>query len=135
MSKSERALGKTVDELAAAYIHCAADTTDQFHLVGAALAGSEVKAAVFQELLDNFVRMFVSIRRPFSELASRIRTAVYRARRAGEAISAALVCGKGTEAEAARVRRADLRRDACFAHRQSLLSAFGVARRSLRDDR
>lgn len=39
---------RAVEALAAAYIQCAADTTGEFHAVGAALAGSEEKAAVLR---------------------------------------------------------------------------------------
>lgn len=100
MTTTERTVEDTVTELAAAYIHCAADKTDEFHAVGAALAGSEEKAAVFQELLENSVRMFVAVLQPHSSLA-----AVDLERRciglvgAGEALSAALVRGKGREPE------------------------------------
>ena len=104
MTTGERSFGDTVRELAAAYIHCAADMTDEFHAVGAALAGSEDKAAVFQELLDNSVSMFVAVLEPHSTL-SRADLA-YRCIGlvgAGEALSAALVRGNGSEAEAIKV--------------------------------
>src|SRR5690606_6675939 len=51
---------ETVDLLASAYLKCAADMTDEFHAVGAALAGSDEKATVYQELLDQSVAMFVA---------------------------------------------------------------------------
>jgi len=102
MSTGERSLDETVEALAAAYITCAADTTDEFHAVGAALAGSEEKAAVFQELLENCVQMFVSVLKPYSasspaELERRCIGLVS----AGEALSAALVRGRCSAAEAA----------------------------------
>ena len=59
---------KAIDELAYAYIDCAADTSGDFHAVGAALAGSEEKAEVFQELLENAVQMFVTVLAPHTEL-------------------------------------------------------------------
>lgn len=81
----------TVRLLAEAYIDCAADMTSEFHAIGSALGGSAQKAAVFQELLDNCVQMFVDVLRPFStmddtDLARRCMGLVG----AGEALSAAV---------------------------------------------
>ena len=91
----------TVNALAAAYIQCAADTTGEFHAVGAALAGSEEKAAVFQELLDNCVRMFVSVLKPHSEASgAELERQCVGLVGAGEAFAAAVVRGKCTEAQA-----------------------------------
>lgn len=69
MAGRDRNSGETVDLLASAYIRCAADIDGEFHAVGGALAGSEEKAAVFQELLANSVAMFVSVLAPHSRLA------------------------------------------------------------------
>ncbi|WP_338664367.1 TetR/AcrR family transcriptional regulator [Pararoseomonas sp. SCSIO 73927] len=103
MAVGERSLGECVRLLADAYIHCAADRTDEFHAVGAALAGSEEKAAVFQELLDNCVRMFVSVLSPHSTLPpAELERRCIGLVGAGEALSAALVRGSLTEAEAVR---------------------------------
>ena len=91
----------TVEALAAAYIRCAADTTGEFHAVGAALAGSEEKAAVLQELLDNCVRMFVSVLRPHSTLSpAELERRCVGLVGAGEALSVAMVRGNCGEAEA-----------------------------------
>lgn len=104
MTTGERSLEECVGVLAAAYIHCAADKTDEFHAVGAALAGSEEKAAVFQELLDNCVRMFVSVLTPHNTLpAAELERRCIGLVGAGEALSAALVRGQCSEAEAAQV--------------------------------
>jgi AcrR family transcriptional regulator len=64
MARSERSLDETIDLPVAAYIDCAADTNGELYAVGAALAGSEEKAVVFQELLDNSVQMFTSVLQP-----------------------------------------------------------------------
>jgi len=102
MSTGERSLDETVEALAAAYITCAADTTDEFHAVGAALAGSEEKAAVFQELLENCVQMFVSVLKPYSPSSSaELERRCIGLVSAGEALSAALVRGRCSAAEAA----------------------------------
>jgi AcrR family transcriptional regulator len=103
MATGAHSRDETVGILAAAYIDCAADTTGEFQAVGAALAGSEEKAAVFQQLLDNSVQMFVSVLTPHStsspiELERRCVGLVG----AGEALSGALLRGKCSEAEAAK---------------------------------
>jgi AcrR family transcriptional regulator len=101
MSSGERSLGETVGTLAAAYIRCAGDTTDEFHAVGAALAGSEEKAAVLQELLDNSVRMFVSVLSPHSALPpAELERRCVGLVGAGEALAARIVRGRCSEAEA-----------------------------------
>ncbi|WP_043837298.1 TetR/AcrR family transcriptional regulator [Muricoccus aerilatus] len=102
MATGERSPEECIQVLAAAYIHCAADKTDEFHAVGAALAGSEEKAAVFQELLDNSVQMFVSVLRPYSTLpAAELERRCIGLVGAGEALSAELARGRSNEAEAA----------------------------------
>jgi AcrR family transcriptional regulator len=88
--------------LASAYIHCAADTSGEWYAVGAALAGSEEMDAVYQGLIDGYVQLFASVLQPFTDLSP-----VDLARRcigligAGEALSAAMVRGDHSEAEAA----------------------------------
>ncbi len=102
MVTGKRTLGETVRDLAAAYIDCAADTADEFTAVGAALAGSEEKAAVFQELLDNAVRMFVSVLKPHSPLSpAELERRCVGLVGAGEALSAAILRGGCSQAEAA----------------------------------
>jgi AcrR family transcriptional regulator len=104
MATGERGFEETVDLLATAYIHCAADMTDEFHAVGAALAGSEEKASVFQELLDHSVAMFVSVLMPHqSSSAAELEKRCVGLVGAGEALSAALVRGKLDESEAIQV--------------------------------
>lgn len=94
---------ETIEVLAAAYIRCASDTEGEFHAVGAALAGSEEKAQVFQELLDNSVQMFLAVlephcRIPRLELEHRCLGLVG----AGESLSAANVRGSVSESDAIR---------------------------------
>lgn len=92
MEAGKRSFEETVRLLAAAYIRCAADMTDEFHIVGAALAGSDEKAAVFQELLDQSVGMFVSILKPFDALPEKeLERRCIGLVGAGEALSAAIV--------------------------------------------
>lgn len=101
MSIATRSLQETVQMLASAYVHCAADKTDEFHAVGAALAGSEEKVAVFQELLDNCVAMFVSVLRPHVNMSSQsLKQSCIGLVGAGEALSVALTRGRMNETEA-----------------------------------
>ena len=104
MATGERSREETVRILAAAYIDCAADTSGEFHAVGAALAGSEEKAAVFQQLLDNSVQMFVSVLTPHCSLPpAELQRRCVGLVGAGEALSGVLVrglCGKVEAAEA-----------------------------------
>ena len=101
LTNGGRSLEATAEALAAAYVHCSADTSGEWHAVGAALAGSEEKGAVYQELLDNSARLFATVLQPHSalppaELGRRCVGLVG----AGEALAAAMVRGGGGEAEA-----------------------------------
>lgn len=101
MAATPRSPQETVQLLARAYIHCAADKTDEFHAVGAALAGSEEKAAVFQELLDNCVAMFVSVLTPHVQMSPRsLQQCCIGLVGAGEALSAAFSRGHLNQEEA-----------------------------------
>lgn len=100
---SEGAHGReeTVRALAAAYVACAADTTHEFHMIGAALAGSEEKATVFQELLDECVAMFVTVLAPHSALPTdELERRCVGLVGAGEALAAALIRGRCSERQA-----------------------------------
>lgn len=94
MATASRSLEETALILADAYISCAANHTDEFHAVGAALAGSEEKSVVFQELLDNCVQMFVTVLKPHaasSMSASILEICCVGLVGAGEALSIALI--------------------------------------------
>ncbi|MGL6161334.1 TetR/AcrR family transcriptional regulator [Microbulbifer sp.] len=99
----ERSLEETIEALASAYIHCYADTSGEWHAIGAALTGSEEKEAVYQELLDGYVQLFAAVLEPYVNLPQ-----VDLERRcvgligAGEALSAAMVRGNCSEADAAK---------------------------------
>lgn len=99
MSSTTRSQEETARVLASAYIQCAADHTDEFHAVGAALAGGDEKAA-FQELLDNCVQMFVAVLEPHTNLpAAELERCCIGLVGAGEALSGALVRGRHGEVE------------------------------------
>lgn len=101
MAGGKRTRAQTVDALAGAYILCAGNVTDEFHAVGAALAGSEEKSEVFQELLGNCVRMFIAVLAPHTTLdAGDLERRCIALVGAGEALATAMVQGRCTEAEA-----------------------------------
>ncbi|MCD4662171.1 MULTISPECIES: TetR/AcrR family transcriptional regulator [unclassified Agrobacterium] len=92
MAAGARSLEETIRLLAEAYIRCAADITDEFHTIGAALTGSEEKAVVFKELLDNSVQMFTAVLMPFDILpAEELEKRCIGFVGAGEALSSAVV--------------------------------------------
>lgn len=87
--------------LAATYLQCASDMNGEWHAVGAALAGSAEKDAVLRDLLDGYVQLFANALTPYTrasatQLACRCEGIIG----AGEALSAAMVRGRCTEAEA-----------------------------------
>jgi AcrR family transcriptional regulator len=95
-------LEETAQVLATAYIHCSADTSGEWHAVAAALAGSEEKDAVLQELLDNYVQLFAAVLQPHCALSpSDLERRCVGLVGAGEALSAAMVRGQCSESEAA----------------------------------
>lgn len=101
MATAPRNREETVACLANAYIRCAADLTGEFHIVGAALAGSPEKAEVYDELLGHSVAMFVSVLRPISDLPENVATRLCTGLvGAGEALSAAIVRGRIAEGDA-----------------------------------
>ena len=101
MAGNAYGLEETAKILANAYIQCAADSTDEFHAVGAALAGSDEKAVVFQELLDNCVQMFIAVLKPHAAgSAAELERCCTGLVGAGEALSAATVRGRHSLEEA-----------------------------------
>lgn len=101
LATDERSFAETAEVLASTYIHCYADTSGEWHAVGAALAGSEEKEAVYQELLDGYVQLFATLLKPHSTLpASVLEQRCIGLIGAGEALSAAMVRGNCSEAEA-----------------------------------
>lgn len=101
MSGSPKTAQETAEVLASTYILCAADTKGEFHVIGAALAGSEEKARVFQELLDNCVAMFVSVLTPHVDMSpTSLQHLCVGLVGAGEALSVAILRGKMQHAEA-----------------------------------
>lgn len=95
------ATAEAIEELATAYIGCATDTSGDFHAVGAALAGSDEKADVLQELLDQAVDMFVTVLAAHSNLdPSELERRSIGLIGAGEALSTAVLRGGLSKADA-----------------------------------
>lgn len=87
--------------LAATYLQCASDTNGEWHAVGAALAGSAEKDAVLRDLLDGYVQLFAGALAPYARVsATQLACRCEGIIGAGEALSAAMVRGRCTEAEA-----------------------------------
>ncbi|MEQ5838993.1 TetR/AcrR family transcriptional regulator [Paraburkholderia acidicola] len=95
-------LKETADVLASAYIHCSADTSGEWHAVGAALTGSGEMGAVYQELIDGYVQLFVSALRPHSGLTpDALQQRCVGLVGAGEALSVMMIGGHCSEKDAA----------------------------------
>jgi AcrR family transcriptional regulator len=102
LSGGDRNLDEVVEVLARAYVHCSVDTGGEWHAIGAALAGSEEMAAVHQELIDGYVRLFASVLTPYTALtATDLEHRCIGFVGAGEALSTAMVRGHCTEEAAA----------------------------------
>lgn len=100
MSVGHRDVNETVEVLANVHIKCASETDGEFQAVGAALAGSAEKAAVFEELLDNCVQMFMSVLSPYTSLErAELERRCIGLVGAAEALAGAILRGSCTEAE------------------------------------
>lgn len=98
-----RSLADAAQIIAAAYVHCSAETSGEWHAVAAAVAGSPEKDAVYQELLDNYVTLFATALKPHAALrATEMKRRCIGLVGAGEALTAAMVRGDCSEAEAAK---------------------------------
>lgn len=104
MAQGSRPAKETIAALAETYLACGTDQGDEFHAVGAALAGSEDKASVYQELVDKVVEMFVAVLRPYSNLpAQSLVLASMALIAAGDALTTAITRGNCSAAEATEV--------------------------------
>ncbi|MFC0241490.1 TetR/AcrR family transcriptional regulator [Rhodopseudomonas telluris] len=102
LASGHRSLKDTAQLLASAYVHCSANTSGEWQAIGAALAGSQEKDAVYQQLLDGYVQLFATALKPYTTLprAELVRRCVGMIG-AGEALSTAMIRGQCREAEAA----------------------------------
>jgi AcrR family transcriptional regulator len=104
MARGSRTAEDTIAALTETYLACGTDQGDEFHAVGAALAGSEEKASVYQELVDKVVEMFVAVLRPYSKLPTESLVLASMALiAAGDALTTAITRGNCSAAEAAKV--------------------------------
>lgn len=103
LAGAEPALPRISAVIAAAYMHCYADTTGEWHAIRGALAGSEDMNAVHARLLDGYVDLFRDAFAPFAQAGdSGLRDRCIGLVGAAEALSAAMTRGDLDEARAAR---------------------------------
>lgn len=101
MAQENRPAKDTVLALAKAYLACGTDQGDEFHAVGAALAGSDEKAGVYQDLVDAVIEMFVEVLRPHSSVRlESLALACAALVAAGDALTCAVTRGNCSVAEA-----------------------------------
>lgn len=107
MARRSRPANETIAALAEIYLACGADQGDEFHAVGAALAGSEEKAVVYKEMVGAVIEMFVDLLRPHSNLqVKQLTLAATALVAAGDALTGAITGGKCSAGEAAVVFKA-----------------------------
>jgi len=103
-------LADIIHILATTYIHCAVDTSGEWHALGAALSGSEEMGVVQQELIQGYVQLFANALAPHSKLPE---DELYRRCvgiiGAGEALSVMMVSGQCSESDAAQTFSALIR--------------------------
>lgn len=105
---------EAIQILSATYIRCASDMNGEFHAVGNALSGNPEKAAVLQDLLDNNVRMFVSVLRPYLNLTlGDLTFFCVGLVGSGESLANSVVRGKMHQDQAARTLAEMMRRTLC----------------------
>lgn len=104
MAQEKRSTRETIAALAKTYLACGTDQGDEFHAVGAALAGSEEKAGVYQELVDAVIEMFVEVLRPHSSFRlEALALACAALVSAGDALTSAITRGNCSASEAEEV--------------------------------
>lgn len=104
MAQEKRSTRETIAALAKTYLACGTDQGDEFHAVGAALAGSEEKAGVYQELVDAVIEMFVEVLRPHSSFRlESLALASAALVSAGDALTSAITRGNCSASEAEEV--------------------------------
>ncbi|QAS82191.1 TetR/AcrR family transcriptional regulator (plasmid) [Rhizobium acidisoli] len=104
MAQENRPAKETVSALAKTYLACGTDQGDEFHAVGAALAGSEERAGVYQELVDAVIEMFLEVLRPHSSVRlESLALACEALVAAGDALTSAVTRGNCSASEAEEV--------------------------------
>ncbi|WP_307008743.1 TetR/AcrR family transcriptional regulator [Agrobacterium tumefaciens] len=104
MAQGNRPATETILALAKTYLACGTDQGDEFHAVGAALAGSEEKASVYQELVDAVIEMFMDVLRPHSSFQPEsLALACAALVAAGDALTSAVTRGSCSASEAEEV--------------------------------
>lgn len=101
MAQGDLAYEPTIDALSSTYIRCATDASGEFFAIGAAMTGNEERARIYRELVDTGVQMFEAVLRPHVGMPDReLQSFCIALVGAGESLSASVLEGATTEAEA-----------------------------------
>ncbi|HCV76272.1 MAG TPA: TetR family transcriptional regulator [Pseudomonas sp.] len=101
MTARQQSAEEATAALAEGYIRCVTDMQGEVGVLAAALAGSEEKTAVYQELLEHGTRMVAAVLTPHStRSAAELQVSCIGLVGAGEALAAAVVRGALGEREA-----------------------------------
>lgn len=101
MTARQQSAEEATAALAEGYIRCVTDMQGEVGVVAAALAGSEEKTAVYQELLEHGTQMVAAVLTPHSKRpAAELQVSCIGLVGAGEALAAAVVRGALGEREA-----------------------------------
>ena len=101
MTARQQSAEEATAALAEGYIRCVTDMQGEVGVLAAALAGSEEKTAVYQELLEHGNRMVAAVLTPHSKRsAAELQVSCIGLVGAGEALAAAVVRGALGEREA-----------------------------------
>ena len=102
LGRAQHDLEQTADILAAAYMHCAANTSGDWRAVSAALSGGGGMGALQQEIIDGYVQIWASALEPHSALPhDELHRRCVGLVGAGEAISIGMIGGSCSEKQAA----------------------------------
>ncbi|MDH4765042.1 AcrR family transcriptional regulator [Pseudomonas oryzihabitans] len=101
MTARQQSAEEATAALAEGYIRCVTDMQGEVGVVAAALAGSEEKTAVYQELLEHGTQMVTAVLTPHSKRSTaELQVSCIGLVGAGEALAAAVVRGALGEREA-----------------------------------
>lgn len=101
MARGDLGYESTIDALSSTYIRCATDANSEFFAIGAAMTGTEERARIYRELVNTGVQMFEAVLRPHVRMPDReLQRLCIALVGAGESLSASVLDGATTEAEA-----------------------------------
>ena len=101
LTLEERSFHQRARELASAYMQCASDTSGEWHVVAAALAGSTEETMLNKELLAGAVEMFINVLSPYTKMNDgNLRLKCIGLVGSADALSVAMLQKKCQEADA-----------------------------------